>query len=193
MRKEHVVLRFASAAIRDRVLVELKECIEFASAGECPTKTSSINWDLMSARQSMLLQNTPCPPYRRLMVYLNLTEMASRLLKLHQTCIDRACFLRVVVALLRTEFHRQLVVSTARCLATAPVLRQGTVTIQQPCHQCRSPAVCRTSFPPLKRRFNKAVAGHRQLTMLTRARHTQDASLLNAKPQITVRLDNHAS
>ena len=193
MRKEQVILLFASAAIRDRVLLELKECIEFASAGECLPKTSSIDQDLMSAHQCILLQNTPSLPYRRLMVHLNLTEMASRLLEPRQTCIDRASILGVVVALPHTESHRQLVASTARCLAAAPVLRQGIVTILWRRHQCRSLAACRTLFLLLKPRFNKVVAGHRQHTMLARARHIQYANLLNAKTWIAVRLDHHAS
>ncbi|KAI9445289.1 hypothetical protein H4582DRAFT_2182937 [Lactarius indigo] len=76
LRKEKVVLLFASAAMRDRVLFEVKECIEFASAGECLPKTFSINRDLMPAHQSMLLRSTPCPHYRRLMVYPDPKEMA---------------------------------------------------------------------------------------------------------------------
>jgi len=195
LRKEKLVLLFASAAMRDRVLSELKECIEFANAGECLPKMSSINRDLMCAHQSMLLRSTPSPHYRRLMAHLNLTEMASRLLKPRQTCIDRTSLLRVVVALPHTEFHRQLVVSMAQCLAAPPVLRQGTVTIPRRCYQCRSLAACLTSFLLLKRRFNKVVAGHHQCqyTILIRARHIQYANLLNAKPWIAVRLDNRAS
>jgi hypothetical protein len=35
LRKEKIILIFASPAMRERVLSELYECIEFASAGEC--------------------------------------------------------------------------------------------------------------------------------------------------------------
>ena len=191
LRKEKVILLFASTAIRDRVLFELKECIDFASTGGCFSKMSSISWDLMLAHQSTLLQSTPSPLYRRLMVHLNLMEMVSRLLKPRPTCIDRTSLLRVV-ALPYTEFHRQLVVSTAQCLAAGPVPRQETVTIPPRRHQCRSPAACRISFLLLKRKSNTVVAGHRQYRVPIRARCIQYASLLNARPWIAVRLDNRA-
>lgn len=35
LRKEKIVLVFASPAMREKVLSELYECIEFASAGKC--------------------------------------------------------------------------------------------------------------------------------------------------------------
>ena len=61
LRKEQVVLLFASAAIRDRVLVELKECIEFASAGECLPITSSVHRDLISTPVHAASKH-PVPP-----------------------------------------------------------------------------------------------------------------------------------
>src|SRR6266404_701396 len=120
--------------------------------------------------------------------------MAFRLLKPCQTCLGRTPTLRVVVALLHIEFRRQLVVSMARCLAAAPVLRQEIVTILRGWHQTRSLAACRTSFLLLKHRSNMVeAAGRRQYNTRILPQHTQSANPLNAKTWKIVRLDNHAS
>jgi hypothetical protein len=41
LRKEKIVMIFASPAMRERVLSELHECIEFASAGKCLSRCPS--------------------------------------------------------------------------------------------------------------------------------------------------------
>src|SRR6266849_30340 len=61
LRKEKIVLIFASPAMRERVLSELLECTEFASAGKCLSGVL-LRVELISMKPVHTSSKHPLPP-----------------------------------------------------------------------------------------------------------------------------------